>query len=200
MADRGDSETGSTLFDVLRNPADRAAWGRFAERYQPLIRQWCRRPGIDETTVDDVSQIVLQKLLLGIGKYDRRKGRFRHWLKAVTRKTAITFVTRERRAGSPTPEETLEVLLAQSEAAAEFDKMLDEIIDREVLLIATQRVRLAVEPQTWEAFRLVALNGEPASAVAERLGLSLAAVYQANYRVRLRLQTEVQRLEEPHES
>ena len=42
---------------------------------------------------------------------------------------------------------------------------------------ALDRVRLRVEPQTWEAFRLTATEGLSGDAAAARLGMRLTAVY-----------------------
>jgi RNA polymerase sigma-70 factor (ECF subfamily) len=68
--------------------------------------------------------------------------------------------------------------------------------DREILDAATVRVRLRVDPRTWEVFRLMALEDQSGRAVAERLGLRVTAVYKARFRVQALLQEEVARLQQ----
>jgi RNA polymerase sigma-70 factor (ECF subfamily) len=58
------------------------------------------------------------------------------------------------------------------------------------------RVQLRVEPRTWEAFRLTALEGCSGAEVGTRLGLQVAAVFQARSRVQRMLQAEVRTLDE----
>jgi RNA polymerase sigma-70 factor (ECF subfamily) len=61
---------------------------------------------------------------------------------------------------------------------------------------ALDRVRLRVEPQTWEAFRLTATEGLSGDAAAARLGMRLTAVFKAKSRVLRLLRDEVARLEQ----
>jgi RNA polymerase sigma-70 factor (ECF subfamily) len=56
-------------------------------------------------------------------------------------------------------------------------------------------VRLRVEPQTWEAFQLTAIEGVSGADAAQRLRLSVASVYQAKSRIQKLLQEEVERLD-----
>src|SRR5262249_42232340 len=86
MADVLESRTGSTLWDVLRNPMDNGAWKTFVQRYGPKISGWCRQRGLKRGGVEEVTQIVLVKLVQALRKftYHPRKGRFRGWLKVVT--------------------------------------------------------------------------------------------------------------------
>ena len=57
------------------------------------------------------------------------------------------------------------------------------------------RVRLRVAPHTWEAFRLVALEGLPVAEVAARVHLQVAMVYVAKSKVQRMLQEEIGKLE-----
>jgi len=52
------------------------------------------------------------------------------------------------------------------------------------------------ESQTWEAFRLTAIENYSASEVAERLAISIASVYQARCRVLRRLKQRPNELPE----
>jgi RNA polymerase sigma-70 factor (ECF subfamily) len=54
---------------------------------------------------------------------------------------------------------------------------------------------LRVEPQTWEAFRLTALDGLSGADAAQQLGLRITAVFKAKSRVQEMLRATVARLE-----
>ena len=51
-----------------------------------------------------------------------------------------------------------------------------------------------VEPQTWEAFRLITSEGRSGEEVATQLGLNVMAVFKAKSRVLGFLREEVKRL------
>ena len=72
---------------------------------------------------------------------------------------------------------------------------LEEQFDREVLEEASARVRLRVEPGSWEAFQLTAVEGLTAAEAAARLGKEVAAVAKARRRVQKMLEEEVRKLE-----
>jgi DNA-directed RNA polymerase specialized sigma24 family protein len=54
--------TSPTLISRLRHPADREAWSLFEATYRPLIRRYCRRRGIQEHDIDDLTQDVLAQV------------------------------------------------------------------------------------------------------------------------------------------
>jgi RNA polymerase sigma-70 factor (ECF subfamily) len=59
---------------------------------------------------------------------------------------------------------------------------------------AVELLRTEFEEHTWQAFWQVAIDGRTLAEVAERLGMSVAAVYQAKSRVLRRLRQEFQEL------
>jgi RNA polymerase sigma-70 factor (ECF subfamily) len=85
--------------------------------------------------------------------------------------------------------------LESLEARDDLLARLDEQFDRELLEEATIRVRLRVEPHTWEAFRLTAIEGMSGAAVAEQLRLKVATVFKAKSKVQRMLREEISRLE-----
>jgi RNA polymerase sigma-70 factor (ECF subfamily) len=62
---------------------------------------------------------------------------------------------------------------------------------------ATRRVRERVEPRTWEAFRLTALDGLSGAEAAARLGMHVGAVFKAKSNGKKQLQEEIRQLERP---
>ena len=81
------------------------------------------------------------------------------------------------------------------EARDDLLKKLEEAFDLELLEEAKVRVQLQVAPHTWEAFRLVTLEGVPPAEVAARVHLRVAMVYVAKSKVQKMLQEEIEKLE-----
>ena len=61
---------------------------------------------------------------------------------------------------------------------------------------AAEQVRPAVQPVTWQAFWLTAVEGKSGKEVAAALGMSVAAVYLAKSRVMARLKEKIRQVEE----
>lgn len=186
--------TSATLFRDLVNPGNKEeAWRTFVERYQPLILGWCHRWGMNRDDRDDVCSAVLTTLVESLSGYDRTR-RFRPWLKTVVHNQARQFWRRlarrpgDRATGDPDVHSWLQTLPcpdSEAELIHEVGRTLEESL-RQSRLVAAQ-VRRMVRPETWSAFWQTAMEGRPAPAVARELGLSVQAVYQAKYRVELRL-------------
>ena len=81
------------------------------------------------------------------------------------------------------------------DAGEDLAHRLEEAFDYELLEAAKVQVRLRVAPHTWEAFRLVALEGVPAADVAAQVNMQVAMVYVAKSKVQKMLQQEIQKLE-----
>jgi RNA polymerase sigma-70 factor (ECF subfamily) len=81
------------------------------------------------------------------------------------------------------------------EAREDLLQRLEEVYDIELLELAMEHVRLRVEPHTWEAFRLLGLEGLPSEEVAQRLGMKVGMVFVARSRVQKMIRQEIQALE-----
>src|SRR5215813_6156568 len=56
MAISAPGDTSPTLIErVQTSPADREAWEEFVRRYQPMIRAWCVKWGLQASDADDVT-------------------------------------------------------------------------------------------------------------------------------------------------
>ena len=79
--------TSTTLLRRLRDPADKDAWGAFAENYGRHIYAWCRRWHLQEADAEDVTQGLLVKIPTKMRSfhYDPKVGSFRAWLKTPKR-------------------------------------------------------------------------------------------------------------------
>jgi len=61
---------------------------------------------------------------------------------------------------------------------------------------AAARVRLRVEPRTWDAFHLLAIEGRSGAEVARRLEMKVATVFVARSKVQRMLCEEITRLDQ----
>ena len=197
MARNPDSETSLTLLARLRDtPADQSAWGQFVARYGRKIYGWCRHWGLKKADAEDVTQEVLLKLAIKMHDFSyRRSGSFRAWLKTLTHHAWQDFATSRRRAGAAAGGSAIRDLLHTVEAREDLLARLGEEFDRELLEAAAARVRQRVQPHTWDAYRLTALEGLSGAETAQQLGMKVATVFVAKSKVQRMLQEEIQRLE-----
>lgn len=190
------SVTSTTLLLKLQqSPSDQAAWSQFVERYRPRIQGWCGRWGLQEADTQDVSQIVLVKLLRAIQTfhYDRQQ-KFRAWLKTVTHNAWRDLIRDRRRnsvEGKSKAGDPLESIAARDDLA----DWVDGAYQQELLDEAVVRVRPRVQTQTWEAFRLTTFDGLSGAEAAVRLGLPVTSVYKAKSNIQKLLEAEVRSLE-----
>jgi len=191
-----DTRTSTTLLRRLRqNPADPVAWGEFVDRYGRMIYQWCRHWRLQQADAEDVTQNVLL-ILAGQMKtfaYDP-DGSFRAWLKTIAYRSWRQFLRSHRKPGAAVSGTDVD-RLAGAQAGADFMSFLEREGDRELLEKAISLVRLRVQPHTWEAFRLLALEGLPGLAVGERLQMNTGAVFVARSKVQRMLQETIRRLD-----
>ena len=193
-----DSGTRISLLGRLRkDPSDQAAWAELVEHYGGKIHSWCLRWGIQEADAQDVTQDVLVKLARAMQTFTYDPSRsFRAWLKTLTNHALTDFLESRPTAGVGSGDSQIGHMLNTVEARTDLLGRLDEEFDRELLEVATTRVRLRVEPQTWEAFRLTALEGLSGAEAAGRIPMQVAQVYVAKRRVQKLLQEELKRLEQ----
>lgn len=201
MGRSADSGTRVSLLGRLsRDPEDQHAWAEFVDHYGARIYDWCKRWALQEADAQDVTQNVLLKLAdkLRYFRYDPGRS-FRAWLKTITHHAWSDYVEARRRPGLGSGDSSVGRLLDDVAARDDLMRRLDEAFDRELLEEAMARARLRVEPQTWEAFRLTALEDLAGADAAARIPMAVAQVYVAKRRVQKLIQEELARLEGPEE-
>jgi RNA polymerase sigma-70 factor (ECF subfamily) len=197
MASDESRPTSPTLLGRLgRMPADQAAWAEFAERYGRKIYGWCRYWGLQEADAEDVTQDVLLRLARKMREftYDPAHS-FRAWLKTVTHHAWRDFAEGVNRPGAGSGDSRTLELLQTVEARDALVNVLDEEYDRELLDEALARVRLRVQPHTWQAFHLLAVEGRAGADVSAQLGMKVAAVFVARSKVQKMAREEIRKLE-----
>ena len=127
--------------------------------------------------------------------YDPAKS-FRGWLKTVTHAAWCDWLESRNRPGQGSGGNEILEVLATVEARDDLVHKLEEQFDCELLAEVTARIRLRVEPRTWEAFRLLAYEGLSGAAAAARLDMKVGTVFVAKSKVQKMLQEEMRKLEE----
>ena len=186
------SATPVSLLERLRLHPGPADWRRLVDLYTPLIRNWLCRCDLQESDAEDLSQEVLGVLVreLPTFRHDLRTGAFRRWLRTVVVHRVRDF-WRARRRRPSTGSEGLENVLTQLEdPASGLSQLWDRQHDQHVVRRLLELIRPDFEPATWEAFRLVQLEGQSTDIVAAQLGLSPNAVRIAKSRVLCRFRQE----------
>lgn len=190
--------TRASLLLRLQDLRDRESWEQFVEFYGPMILAFLRRLGVSHNDALDLSQDVLQIVMVQIGTgrfvYDPSK-RFRAWLKTVTRNRARRhFQERARSPGGQGGTDHLQRVGQLAEAAAHDDPFEKQWRDRR-LQMAAEKVRKKVTRKTWEAFCRVT-DGESPQHVADSLGMTVGALYTSRSRVIAQLKQAVGEIDE----
>jgi RNA polymerase sigma factor (sigma-70 family) len=177
-------------------PSDQQAWAEFVRRYGPLVLNWCRRWRLQEADAEDVTQTVLVRLAqkLRTFTYDPAKS-FRAYVRTVAHYVWVEYLEGRRRPDQGAGDSVVLQMLGTVESRDDLADRLAAEFDQELLEAATVQVRLRVELRTWDAFHLTAVKGLSGADAAERLGMSVAAVFKAKSKVQKMLQEEVQRMD-----
>jgi RNA polymerase sigma-70 factor (ECF subfamily) len=200
MAGASDSRTDALLLEAVRDLRDERAWAAFRERYEGLIRGCCLKQGLDREAADELTQAVLVKLVEAMPgfEYDRR-GRFRSWLRTLVRNAVVDSRRRAaRRPGDRGSGDTAhQAALADSpdpgtvDPEAVADALHAQLESDRRIRAACDQVKERVGDRIWQAFWLKTVEGRRGAEIAQRLGMTVGAVYQAGSRVRSLLEREL---------
>lgn len=185
--------TDGALLERLGDWADHEAWAEFVHRYDRVIRRGVRANRLDSHAAEDLCQriwIELAGRMRGY-RYDPSR-RFRAWLGRLCRSRAIDQWRR------------LRVDAERTDAAdlAALPELADEEVSGDVtppMLLAQaaraqEAVRARVDGRTWNVFWRIVVEDAPVAEVAQAVGLSYAAAFAAQKRVRRMLREESRRL------
>ena len=186
----------SLLIRLRQEPVDEGAWDEFVRRYGGLILAWCQQWGLQPADADDVSQNVLLKLAHHLRSfvYDPSR-RFRGFLRTMAHNACKDYLDSKRRAVAASADPGVHAVLESVQARDDLAARLEEAFDLERLELAQARVRERVEPHTWEAFRLTALEGKSGAEAAALLHMQVGTVFKAKSKVQQMLREEIERLE-----
>ncbi|MEM6471411.1 MAG: sigma-70 family RNA polymerase sigma factor [Planctomycetota bacterium] len=189
-------ETRASLVLRVKDPNDQQAWDEFVGLYQPVVYRVGLSRGLQEADAHDLVQTVFISIAASIGNWEPENSRvrFRHWLLRVAKNATINALTRRPadRAGGVMGGVLEEVPAEDRESAS----LVELEYRRELLLRATEMVRVDFAPDTWRAFELTAIQGLSKEQAAHELGKSIGTIYAARSRIIKRLSETVSSLEE----
>ena len=189
------SQTSSTLLERIKS-CDQAAWERFVDLYGPSLFGWCRAARLSDHDAADVIQDTFRAVARGVTRFDRdhgQQGAFTAWLWTVTQSKIRDHwqkqAMREQAFGGS---EAQQHLAEMPDPWSDQSDTFAATNDSSLTMRAAELIRPEFRDSTWQAFWRVAVDDQPTDVVAEQLSISVAAVRQANYRVRRRLRHELQ--------
>lgn len=183
---------------------DEVSWHEFYATYKPLILLCGRDRGLTADENDELVQQVMAEIFRKdilanynpdqvpdniVFQYDPARGRFRHFLKKIIRNHAIR-IYHKRRYDLPL-EEMVEIPLDRN-----WDRAWENEWQQHVLTMALVELKGRIQPETFAAFEMYALQNRPVREVTEFLGLSVSSVYTAKNRCIAKLKEIIEDLEE----
>lgn len=176
-----------TPVSLLRriSDGDAMAWDEFWTKYVNYLRWWCREWKVPPQDAEDLIQETFIEVLHRIPDFRRRRlGSFRAWMKILAIRIWSKACARTKRQRNIV---ALEALRRSMLSLDTLESGLDRLIQEELLATSMRIAQQEVEPKTWEAFRLVALEGLSGAEAAERLGISIESVYVYRFRVQRKM-------------
>jgi len=186
------------MLETLKDARNQQAWQQFVDRYRPLIVRYARRIGIQEDDAKDAAQQTLVRFMTAYsqGKYDRQKGRLRHWLFGIAHNQVRDLLRSRQRHVQVSDRSDQTGLFARIPAPEVFEKAWEQEWRQTLLRQCLDVVRRECDARTIQAFELVTYQGWPAQRVAEHLGMTSNAVSLARFRILKRIRELMPHLED----
>jgi RNA polymerase sigma-70 factor, ECF subfamily len=172
---------------------DPKAWRQLVELYQPLVKAWCARAGVNATDAEDVAQEVFAAAAGALDRFrrDRPTDTFRGWLRAITRNEVLQMFRRTsgraRAEGGSDAWHNLQAIADPLPGPGE-----EESVEMgQLYLRALELVRSEFEERTWKAFWRTTIDGRLPADVSAELNMTTNNIRQAKSRILRRLREEI---------
>ncbi len=178
-------------------PAAESSWDGFVDWYGRCILDWFRQSELPRADADALARDLMRLLAREFTPVlSEPTLRFRGWLQYAAHSAWCKLM--EGRVGDSGKSKCSPVvsLLLSVDAHDSLMKALDAECSNQRRREALPRIQAAADGTDWEAFYLVALEGNSPAEAAEQMDCSEVAVRVGAHRVHAMLQQELQRLEE----
>lgn len=199
VPESGSRAPGSTSSSLLTQARARepAAWQRLVDLYTSSLYRWCRQSDLAEEDAADIAQEVFALVASHLDDFrgEQPQGSFRAWLRAITRTRIADHFRRKR--NQPVGEQgagPLDWVECPAPSTLPVDDGSPET-GNALWRRGLELVRAEFEERTWQAFWCVVVDARSPADVAQGLGMTVPAVYQAKYRVLQRLRRQFNDLE-----
>lgn len=192
------SQTHPSLLSGLRRQHE-PSWERLIDLFGPTVYTMCRRSGLGTEAAADVMQETFLSVSKSLAKFQYRDSgdTFRGWLCRIAQHRIADFHRRRSAVlsavGGSELREAMEATadpIAESNSQSE-DNPLTRDDMRGVVGRAAALVQSGVEPRSWKAFWMTAIEGRSAPEVAKELGMQAAAVRKSRSRIARRLREAI---------
>lgn len=168
------------LLASLQSETSDRLWDDFVSIYEPAIYRFVRRLGTQDADAREIAQDVLMNVQQSAQGRDLPPKHFRRWLARIARNRTIDLLRKQKRYSHLIQQAAS--VVAQ-EAPDSLNKLWEEEVRQRLFLNAADMVMSKVSAVQWEAFQQTAIELQPVTQVAERLGISIGNVYVCKCRV-----------------
>jgi RNA polymerase sigma factor (sigma-70 family) len=195
--------TRQSLLNRLKNLDDQTSWREFFDTYWRLIYDVARRAGLTDAEAQDIVQetIIYVARKMPDFHYDPAVCTFKGWLMQTTRWRIIDQIRKKQyqnHGRKLAREEPLGTSLLERQpdpSAFNLDTVWDEEWRKNLMSAAIEKVKGRVSPVQYQMFHLHVIKKYPVKTVAKRLGVKMAEVYFAKYKVSALIKKQIKLLE-----
>src|SRR6185312_4039876 len=172
----GDTPLTTRLLNWSNDPSNPIYWNHFADRYRAKIQEWCILNNLSEADAEDVSQNIIILVRNKIHTYDNQKGRFRVWLKSITRNACMDVFRDAKRWSYLAPG-------WDGRVEQELGRELDDFMRTEILRAAVEHARTQASSRDFQVFYGITFLGRKPSEIANDFELKPDQISRIKYLV-----------------
>jgi len=187
------NQTQYSLLERALDLSDEAAWEELYGYYQRFIYYILNELNVYERDIDDMAQVVMVKLMKELKSFDRRRGRFRSWLRVMVKNETISHFRKVQSESVKKERFQAELLNAACQTESQLEGYIEKEWKNYITTLAMERVQKSFSEAAIQAFRM-GLAGKSAGEIATSTGLKTRSVYTLRQRVKRSLLCEVRKL------
>ena len=188
----------SLLQRMNEEHVDEQTWRDFFRKYSPFIIMMGNCMGLNRDEIKELrSRIFLEISQKGIGAYDREKGTFRSWFKALVKFKALDLL-RKRKSAKEIPTEDVFAQQKDEVAPSDHDEEYEKIWQKTLLYSLVLDLKEELDPIHFQAFFMTILQGRKPQDVALACGIKANTASQIVSRVRKTLHERFVQLQKEH--
>lgn len=190
--------TTTQILDDLKCSDNSVVWKRFSDHFYPVIFAFSKSMGLSTADAEDVTQdTIIQFLrLYRAGKFHRQKGHLSHWVFGVARNVIRDFIKKKPPERNVSDSNTRTSFWASIQDDKAMQHTWTVQWQRSVLDRCLSKVRSEVDPKTYRAFEMYAMDQQPVEQVCNTLDMTPNAVYVAKNRVLTKIRELKKRYDE----
>ena len=188
----------SLLQRMNAEQVDEQTWREFFRKYSPFIIMMGKNAQLSRDEIKELwSKVFLEIDKKGIGSYDREKGSFRSWFKAVVKYNALDLL-RKRKSAKEIPTDEVWTKADNQEAPSGAEEDYETIWQKMLLYSLVLELKEELNPIHFQAFFMIVLQGRKPQETAAVCGLKANNASQIVSRIRKTLHERFSQLQEEH--